>query len=158
MWPTLLFNKTYDRPLVNSDPNVIPVVVHDDLNSTLNMINVHKDKQEQTLIVADDCSNLRDSKKKLTALTQLAFHGRHSNLSCWVITQKCNAVVKDFRENIKVLVLFYDKNKKSREAAFEENDIEISSKEKYDIVEKLKNIEKSKLIMRQLHPFQFYCC
>jgi general stress protein 26 len=50
----------------------------------------------------------------------MAFHGRHLNLSAWLITQKYNAAVKDFRENIEVLVLFYHKNRESREAAFKE--------------------------------------
>jgi len=73
-------------------------------------IDKYKDIKEQTLIVIDDCANLHDVKLKATALTELAFHGRHKNLSTWVITQKYNAIVKDFRANIGMLVMFYDKD------------------------------------------------
>jgi len=84
---------------------------------------------------------LYDAKLKATALTRLAFHGRQQllNLSTWVITHKYNAIVKDFRENVKVLVLFYDKDKKSREAAFEENYIGIEKDERSKIIKTLKN-------------------
>ena len=92
---------------------------------------------------------------KATALTKLAFHGRHINLSTWVITQKYNAIVKDFRENIKVLILFYDKDKESRESAFKENDIGITPVEKDSIVKKLKNDINSKLVMRLFPPFEY---
>ena len=91
---------------------------------------------------------------KSTALAKLAFHGRHSNISCWVITQKYNAIVKDFRQNIQVLVFFCDKDKKSRDAAFEENDIGITPAEKNDIVRHLKTVKNSKL-MRLSHPFTY---
>jgi hypothetical protein len=92
---------------------------------------------------------------KATALTKLAFHGRHVNLSTWVITQKYNAIVKDFRENIKVLILFYDKDKESRESAFKENDIGITPVEKERIVKKLKNDINSKLVMQLFPPYEY---
>jgi len=90
-----------------------------------------------------------------TALAKLAFYGRHSNIRCWVITQKYNAIVKDFRQNIQVLVSFYDKDKKSRDAAFEENDIGITSAEKNDIVRHLKTVKNSKFIMKLSPPFTY---
>jgi general stress protein 26 len=92
---------------------------------------------------------------KATALTKLAFHGRHINLSTWVITQKYNAIVKDFKENIEVLIRFYDKDKESRESAFKENDIGITLLEKESIVTKMKNVINSKSIMRLFTPFDY---
>jgi len=110
--PTFFYNKTNVRKFIHSDRDVIPLVIDDRLNEALEqLINKYKDSTEQTLIIIDDCANLYDAKLKATALTKLAFHGRHLNLSTWVITQKYNAIVKDFRENVKVLVLFYDKDK-----------------------------------------------
>jgi len=82
---------------------------------------------------------LYDAKLKAIAVTKFAFQGRHLNLSTWVITQKYNAIVKDFRENVKVLIFFYDKDNKSREAAFEENDIGIEKDERSKIIKTLKN-------------------
>jgi Cdc6-like AAA superfamily ATPase len=155
--PTFPYNKTYDRKFIQSDPDVIPLVMIDDkLNDVLSrLIEKHKDKKEQTLIIIDDCANLYDAKLKATALTKLAFHGRHLNLSLWVLTQKYNAIVKDFRENIRMLVLFYDKDRDSRETAFKENDIGISVQEKEEIVRTLKSKKNSKMIMHLYQPFSY---
>jgi hypothetical protein len=134
----------------------MPVIVQDRLNEVLEkLIEVYKSKTEQTLIIIDDCANLNDAKIKATALTKLAFHGRHVNISTWILTQKYNAIVKDFRENVMMLVLFYDKDKESRDAAFKENDIGLSSAEKENIVKTLKNVKNSKVIFRLVQPFEF---
>jgi len=119
------------------------------------LVNKYKDFTEQTLIIIDDCANLYDAKLKSTALTKLAFHGRHLNLSTCVITQKYSAIVKDFTENVKVLVLFYDKDKKSREAAFEENDIGIDKDERSKIIKTLKNNKNSKLVIQLFSTFNY---
>lgn len=152
--PTFQWNKTYNRKFIFSDPHIFPVVINNQLNGILERLIVkYGDHKEQTLIVIDDCANLYDAKLKATALTKLAFHGRHVNLSTWILTQKYNAVVKDFRENIKMLVLFYDKDRESRAAAFKENDISISASDKERILNTLKNDKSSKVIMRLVHPF-----
>ena len=154
--PTFEYNKTYDRKFVLQDSNVIPIVIDNRLNEALDkIIEKYKDHKEQTLIIIDDCANLQDAKIKATSLTKLAFHGRHINISTWIITQKYNAVVKDFRENIMMLVLFYDKDKESREAAFKENDIGLNGDEKEKIVQTLKSKKQSKLILRLIQPFEF---
>jgi hypothetical protein len=153
--PTFIYNRTYNRKFVLSDPCVYVLMITGNLDEILKrLIAVFKDSKEQTLFVIDDCANLYDAKLKATALTALAFHGRHLNLSTWVITQKYNAIIKDFRENIKVLVLFYDKDRESREAAFKENDIGMSVGEKQIIVETLKTNKNSKMIMRLIQPFE----
>ncbi len=154
--PTFLFNATYSRNFVQADPDVNPLVIDDRLNEWLKLIvEKYKDNSEQTLIIIDDCANLYDAKLKATSLTRLAFHGRHINISTWIITQKYNAIVKDFRENIKMLVLFYDKDRESRESAFKENDIGISSAEKENIIHTLKNDRTSKLVMQLCSPFNY---
>ncbi len=154
--PTFIYNITYSRKFVLSDPNVYVPAINDKLDEILKrLIEDFKDSKEQTLFIIDDCANLYDTKLKATALTKLAFHGRHLNLSTWVITQKYNAIIKDFRENIKVLVLFYDKDRESREAAFKENDIGMSVGEKERIIETLKTNKNSKLIMRLFQPFEY---
>ena len=112
--PTFDYNRTYKRKFIFNDPDVIPIIINDKLNDVLEKLyDKYKDRNEQTLIIIDDCANLHDAKQKATALTKLAFHGRHANISTWVLTQKYNAIVKDFRENIMMLVLFYDKDKVS---------------------------------------------
>lgn len=154
--PTFEHNKTYKREFIFNDPNVIPIIINNKLNEVLeNLIKRFMDKIEQTLIIIDDCANLYDAKLKATALTKLAFHGRHINISTWILTQKYNAIVKDFRANIMMLILFYDKDRESREAAFKENDIGLSVEEKNEIVNTLKNSKRSKVVLRIDHPFEF---
>jgi len=132
------------------------LVIDDRLNDVLEQLIIkYKDSTDQTLIIIDDWANLYDAKLKATALTKLAFHGRHVNLSTWVITQKYNAIVKDFRENVKVLVLFYDKDKTSREAAFKENDIGIEKDERSNIIKTLEYNKNSKLVMQLFSPFNY---
>src|SRR5215831_19207418 len=94
------------------------------------------------------CASLYDAKLKATALIKLAFHGRHANISTSILTKKYNAIVKDFRENISILVPFYDKDKESREAAFKENDISLSNDEKDKIVKKLKSRKGAKVVIK----------
>ena len=155
--PTFLYNKTYQRKFIYEDQDVIPLVVGDKLNEVLEELFIrYKDESEQTLIIIDDCANLYDTKLKATALTKLAFHGRHANISTWILTQKYNAIVKDFRENISMLVLFYDKDKESRDAAFKENDIGLSNDEKNKIIKELKSRKGAKVMLQLVQPFQFY--
>lgn len=154
--PTFQYNKTYDRKYIFSDRDIIPLTINDKLNEVLEMLfHKYKDQKEQTLIIIDDCANLQDTKLKATALTKLAFHGRHANISTWILTQKYNAIVKDFRENIMMLVLFYDKDKESREAAFKENDIGLTVDEKDSIFKHLKDRRGAKVILRLIQPFEF---
>jgi Cdc6-like AAA superfamily ATPase len=84
--PTFQFNKTYDRKFIGKDPDIIPLVIDDNLNIVLcSLIEKFKDKKEQTLIIVDDCANLHDAKLKATALTKLAFHepvGINTKVQC----------------------------------------------------------------------------
>ena len=154
--PTFEYNKTYDRKFIYRDVDVIPIIINEKLNEVLEMLfHRYKDRKEQTLIIIYDCANLHDTKLKATDLTKLAFHGRHANISTWILTQKYNAIVKDFRENIMMLVLFYDKNKESREAAFKENDIGLTCEEKDKIIKQLKDCRGAKVVLRLVQPFQF---
>ena len=65
----------------------------------------------------------------------------------WIITQKYNAIVKDFRDNIRMLLLFFDRDKESMELAIKQNNV-ISTEHINNIINKSKNNKKSKLIMR----------
>ena len=54
-----------------------------------------------------------------------------------------------------MLVLFYDKDKESRESAFKENDIGISGQEKDEMVKTLKNNKNAKVVMHLYAPFVY---
>jgi ribonuclease HIII len=105
-------------------------------------------------LIIDDCANLADSKKKVSELCHLAFSGRHYLFTIWLINQKYNSVVKEYRENIRMLVLFYNKDEISIKQALEENDI-VPKEKRMEIIEKLKDKKGSKLILRLQHPFEY---
>lgn len=150
--PTFLVNKTYDRKFIYNNKNVI-VIDKDNLDELLE-INMNLFSGTNTLFIIDDCANLHDSKMKESALCKLAFHGRHHGISTWIITQKYNAIVKDFRDNIRMLILFFDKDKDSLDAALKQNNI-IPKEEYNSIIKTLKNNKGSKLVMRLEHPFTY---
>ena len=123
--PTFSYNRTYDRRWLFKDKNVIilnPELVKHHLDKLLS-ISIEIYKGSKTLFIIDDCGNLADVKQKKSQLSFLGFSGRHFGISTWVLVQKYNSVVKDFRENIRQLCLFFCKDEKAISSAFEENAI-----------------------------------
>ena len=155
--PTFKNNTSYDQRFVYEDPDIIvlpPDLVQRDLNGLLRLCTEVYGACGQTLFLIDDCANQRAAKTKSCELTRLAFSGRHENISVWLVTQKYNAVVKDFRDNIRQCVLYYEKDRKSLEDALNENGI-IPAEEHATIVEKLKATPHSKLVLRLEHPYPY---
>ena len=91
--------------------------------------------------IIDDCSAEKDIVKKRNSLSMLAFSGRHVNISVWVLTQKYNAVLKDFREQVNWVCLFFCKDRKSYDTCLEENDV-IESREKRNKIKRKLNKTK----------------
>ena len=151
--PTFLVNKTYDRKFIYNNKNIIIIDINDNLDESLE-INMKFFGVYNTLFLIDDCANLHDSKIKESAICKLAFHGRPYGISTWIICQKYNSIVKDFRDNIRMLILFFDKHKDSMELALKQNNI-IKKDKQNDIIVKLKNNKRSKLIMQLEHPFDW---
>ncbi len=153
--PTFEFNQTYNRDIVTKNKKFIVLnskAVKDNLDNCIK-IAVHIYKGSNTLFIIDDCSNLHDSKIRESELCYLAFSGRHFNITTWVVNQKYNSVVKDYRENIRFLVLFYNKDKKSLKNALDENQI-IPTEEHEYYIEKLKNNKNSKILFRLQYPLK----
>ena len=154
--PTYFMNKTYERGWIFKDKNVIimnPDSVKNHLDETLK-IATSVYKGSNTLFIIDDCANLQDSKKKVSELCHLAFSARHYGITVWVINQKYNSVVKDFRENIRILVLFYNADEKSMKLAFEENSI-IPREKRQEVIDQLKNKKNAKLLIRKEYPREY---
>ena len=155
--PTFKTNKTYEnRKCVNKKNFIVldPDTVKNNLDACLKIAsNTYVYKDTSTLFLIDDCANLHDMKKKKSELCFLAFSGRHLGITVWVINQKYNSVVKDFRENIRFLVLFYNKDDKAMKQALEENGI-IPKDERNNYIEALKENKGSKLLMRLQHPYE----
>ena len=77
----------------------------------------------KSLTIIDDCSADKDLNKHLTALSQIAFSGRHCNLTTWFSSQRYVSVPKDFRDNIDWLLITKNARKRSFELMTNENDI-----------------------------------
>ena len=157
--PTYRFNKTYNRKYINKliDKGKFIVANPETVKSSLDaciQIMIETYKGTNTIFLIDDCANLHDSKRKTSELCHLAFSGRHYGISTWVIIQKYNSVVKDFRENIRFLVLFFNKDEKAMKQALEENDI-IPKEDRSQYIEELKNKYGSKLLLRLEQPFKY---
>ena len=58
------------------------------------------------------------------------------------------------RENIRFLVLFFNKDEKAMRMSLEENNIVPKEERKY-YIQKLKENHKSKLLLRLEYPFQY---
>ena len=156
--PTIEFNKTYkDRSFIEKDQNIYiyhPKLVQDDLNLCLeDTINEFKHENKQTLFIVDDTANLWEAKNKCSKLTELAFSGRHLNISVWLLTQKYNAIVKDFRENCKHLVIHALNDQTALDQIFKENRC-LPHSEKEAAIAHLD--AGGKLLLRKNLPFGFY--
>ena len=154
--PTYFMNKTYERSWVFREKNVVilnPESVKNHLDETLKIATAVY-KGTNTLFIIDDCANLQDSKKKVSELCHLAFSARHYGITVWVINQKYNSVVKDFRENTRLLILFYNADEKSMKLAFEENSI-IPKEKRQGVIDHLRTKKSGKLIIRKEHPREF---
>ena len=83
--------------------------------------------------------------KKTCALSKMAFSGRHYNHKCWLLTQKYNTTLEDYRENTAWVALFHSKDKCSFDQALDENDV-VTDKEREGI-KKLRDVKYSKLVI-----------
>ena len=120
--PTVLVNKKYDRKFIHNNKNMLIIDINENLDEYLE-INMKFFGGYNTLFLIDDCTNLHDSKIKESAICKLAFLGRHYGISTWIICQKYNSIVKVLRDNIRMVILFSDKDKDSMELALKQNNI-----------------------------------
>jgi len=152
---TINNNKTYhDRIFILKDEGIFIINPKNKLNECLEH---YYDllKGYETLFIIDDCSAEKDIVKKRNTLSMLAFSGRHVNISVWILTQKYNAVLKDFREQVKWLALFYCKDRDSYDDCLRENDVIESKGKREEIKNKLKKIKHSKLILKTEQPTNY---
>ena len=122
--PTFYDNKTYNRPWLNR----CRVIPHGNLIDNLDSLIKQHSKGgnlsgKKSLIIIDDCSAEKDLNKHRTALSKIAFSGRHSNLTTWFITQRYVSAPKDFRENIHWVLITKNTCKKSFDTLMSENDV-----------------------------------
>ena len=96
--PTFDRNETYQkRDWLKNDADI---VVRQDSENMMNILDtLIKKNTHNLLVVIDDCSSEKDLDKHRTAISKLAFSGRHSKITTWFLSQRFVSVPKDFREN-----------------------------------------------------------
>jgi len=155
--PTLKYNIAYkERAFIWRDDEIYLVDPSNNLSEYLEFF-YKAFEGTQTLFIIDDCSAEQDIVKKRKTLTKLAFSGRHAGITVWLLTQKYNSVLTDFRQQIKVVVLFHTKDRKSFEECLCENDVIETKEARAKVKEKLKNNKFCKLVLKTDYPTHYIC-
>ena len=85
-------------------------------------------------------------------LSMLAFSGRHTEQSVWVLTQKYNSVMKDLREQTRWVSLFHCKDRDSFEGCLRENDVIPSREQRALMRQQLAETKHAKLLLNTDQP------
>ena len=109
-----------------------------------------------TLIILDDCAVSQDLYKRKNKFIDLAFSGRHSKISVWVLTQQLTSIAKAFRNNVACIVAFYTPSQPDTKALFEDYGGNIDSETRRKFCEILKTEKFSKLCLSLRHPYESY--
>ena len=104
-----------------------------------------------TLFLIDDIITDEALDKRRQPLLELATSGRHRGHSLWLLTQSYTAVTNNMRRQVKMLYIWYPKNRTDLNTIHEENDV-IGPEELARVKAQLKQGKHTCLIMRMEHP------
>ena len=152
--PTIRYNRTYQEcPWVWSDPQVYVVDpgkrLHDCLRAFYQLF-----QGEPTLYIIDDCSASKAMTKKKDMLSELAFSGRHSEQSVWVLSQRYNSVLQDLREQTRWVALFHCKDRDSFDECLRENGI-VPAEKRAMVRQHLSATKHAKLLLKTDQPAEY---
>ena len=105
----------------------------------------------KTLFLIDDIIANETLDKRRQPLLELAISGRHRGHSLWLLTQSYTAVPNNIRRQVKMLYVWYPKNRMDLNTIHEENDV-IGLEELARVKAQLKRGKHTCLIMRMEHP------
>ena len=149
--PTPAHNETYkSRGWVWNDPDVIPIEPNNNLYYLIEKIS-NLLTGSTTLFLIDDIIADETLDKCRQPLLELAILGRHRSHSLWFLTQSYTAVPNNIRRQVKMLYVWYPKNRTDQNIIHEENDA-IETGELARVKEALKWGKHTCLIMRMEHP------
>jgi len=155
--PTIRWNKTYhERSWIWKDPNTYVLDPGERLQDYLRAL-FPLFAGKPTLYIIDDCAASKALTKKKDMLSELAFSGRHADQSVWILTQKYNSVLKDFREQVKWVALFYCKDRDSFEDCLRENDVIPTLEERNAMRQLLAKRKHVKLLLKTDQPTGYKC-
>jgi len=154
--PTYAKNKTY-QGFAHNDPRFI--VIQPDASNVDEIDEILLCCKEMfsgynTLIILDDYAVSKDLKQRSNTFINLAFSGRHENISVWVLTQCLTSVSKSFRENVGCIVSFYSPSKISNQILFDEYGGNINLETRKEFMKILKSEKYTRTVFCLRHPFQ----
>ena len=151
IYPTLRYSSTYkSRSWVWNDPDVIPIEPGNQLYYLIEKIS-NLLAGDKTLFLIDDIIADETLNKRHLPLLELAISGRHRGHSLWLLTQSYTAVPNNIRRQVKMLYVWYPKNRTDLNTIHEDNDV-IGSEELARVKAQLKRGKHTYLIMRMEHP------
>ena len=106
---------------------------------------------DKTLFLTDDIIANETLDKRHQLLLELAISGRHRAHSLWLLTQSYAAVPNNIRRQVKMLYVWYHKNRTDLNTIHEENDV-IGPEELARVKAQLKWGKHTCLIMWIEHP------
>ena len=149
--PTLRYNSTYkSRSWVWNDPDVIPIEPGNQLYYLIEKIS-NLLAGDKTIFLINDIIADETLDKRCQPLLELAISGRHRGHSLWLLTQSYSAVNNNIRRQVKMLYVWYPKNRADLNTIHEENDV-IGLEELARVKAQLKWGKHTCSTMRMEHP------
>lgn len=156
--PTLRWNTTYrDRKWFWADHYVILIEPEGRLYEWIMKMDYFC-AGYKTLFLIDDIIADDSLDKKRQPLLELAISGRHRNQSVWLLTQSYTAIPKNLRRQVKMLYVWYPKDRNDLKTIHEENDVIETLEELTTVKTKLKEGKYTCLVMRIEHPRRYEVC
>ena len=152
--PTMRYNRTYQEcPWVWSDPEVYVVDpgerLHDYLRAFYQIF-----QGEPTLYIIDDCSASKAMTKKKICSLSWPSQDATAGQSVWVLSQRYNSVLKDFREQTRWVALFHCKDRDSFDECLRENDI-VPAEKRAVVRKQLSATKHAKLLLKTDQPAEY---
>ena len=119
--PTLRNNKTYkSRPWIRSDDNIFLIILEDKLFELISRFSKALGCEE-TLFVIDDCIGDDEFNKQGGIFSILTATGRHINHTFWFLIQRNKRIAITIRDQIKMLFVWFSKNRYEFDLIHNEN-------------------------------------
>ena len=156
--PTYSKNKSYEG-FANNDPRFI--VLSPDSSNENEIDDILSDvvtvfSGMKTLVILDDCAVSSDLKKRSNQFINLAFSGRHHNISLWVLTQHLTSISMLFRANAGCIISFFTPNKTSNQTLFDEYGGNLDLETRKEFMNILKSGKYARICFCLRHPFNSY--
>ena len=150
--PTLRYNQTYrGRRWFWKDPYVILVEPKDQLYEWIQALGEIL-AGCKTLFMVDDIIADKNLDKKRQPLLELAISGRHRDHSLWLFTQSYTAIPLNLRRQLKMIYVWYQKDRRDFNLINEENEVIETQDELTGIKRRLKVDKHACLIIRVEPP------